>query len=150
MLSLDAPLIAVLWQALFAQTFAVPLTWYHVTLLAVPVWLVYSADRLFDGWSADPRAAQTRRHRFYTAHRWKVVGVWLVLLTGSLVVTALTLRPSELAGGLLVLGATSAYFVYLHLLPANLAVPKEILVALLFGAGAALFLTPFALPRAGR
>ena len=142
-LSLDAPLIAVLWQALFAQVFGVSPAWYHLVLLAAPVWLVYSADRLFDGWQRGPGDAPTRRHHFYTVHRREVVWVWLGVLAGSLLTAALTLRVDELMGGLLVLGATLGYFARLHLLPASsFAVPKEVQVALLFGAGVALFILP--------
>ncbi len=142
-LSLDAPLIAVLWQALFAQVFGVSLAWYHVFLLAAPVWLVYSADRLFDGWQRHPEDAQTRRHRFYIVYRKEVVGVWLAVLALSLLAALLTLRPIELLGGLLVLGATLGYLARLHLSPGTkLIVPKEVQVALLFGAGVALFLVP--------
>ncbi len=142
-LSLDAPLIAVLWQALFAQVFGVSLAWYYVFLLAAPVWLVYSADRLFDGWQRHPEGAQTRRHRFYIVYRKEVVGVWLAVLVVSLLAALLTLRPIELLGGLLVLSATLGYLARLHLSPGTkLIVPKEVQVALLFGAGVALFLVP--------
>ncbi len=143
MLSLDAPLIAVLWQALFAQTFEVSLAWQHLLLLAAPVWLVYSADRLFDGWHKRPHEAQTRRHRFYIVYRKEVVGVWLVVLVVSLLVALLFLRMPELLGGLLLLSATLGYLARLHLLPsAKLVIPKEVQVALLFGAGVALFVAP--------
>ena len=143
MLSLDAPLIAVLWQGLFAQVFSVPLAWYHVLLLAAPVWLVYSADRLFDGWQRRAHDAQTRRHRFYIVHRKEVARVWLAVLVTSLLTALLTSRPAELLGGLLVLGATLGYLARLHLFPnTKLTVPKEVQVALLFGAGVALFLVP--------
>ena len=146
-LSLDAPLIAVLWQALFAQVFGVSLAWYHVFLLAAPVWLVYSADRLFDGWQRHPEGAQTRRHRFYIVYRKEVVGVWLAVLIASLLAALLTLRPVELLGGFLVLSATLGYLARLHLSPGTkLIVPKEVQVALLFGAGVALFLVPLGAP----
>ena len=147
MLSLDAPLVAVLWQALFAQVLGVSLGWYHVFLLAAPVWLVYSADRLFDGWQRRPSAAQTRRHRFYIVYRKEVLRLWLTVLAVSLLVALLTLRPSELLGGLLVLSATLGYLARLHLSPGTkLIVPKEVQVALLFGAGVALFLIPSGVP----
>ena len=139
-LSLDAPLIAVLWQALFAHTFGTTLEWQHVFLLAAPVWLVYSADRLFDGLSQRP--APTRRHHFYIVYRWEVASVWCVVFILGLTAALLTLHTSELLGGLLVLGATLAYFARVHLFPATLNVSKEVQVALLFGAGVALFVLP--------
>ena len=147
MLSLDAPLVAVLWQGLFAQVLGATLAWHHVLLLAAPVWLVYSADRLFDGWQRHPRDAQTRRHHFYIVRRKEVAGVWVAVLAASLLTALLTLRPGELAGGLLVLGATLGYLARLHLFPeTKLVVPKEVQVALLFGAGVALFLVPSGSP----
>ena len=142
-LSLDAPLVAVLWQALFAQVLGAPLAWYHALLLAAPVWLVYSADRLFDGWQRRPEGAQTRRHHFYIVRRREVVRVWLAVFAASLLTALFTLRLPELLGGLALLGATSGYFARLHLWSRErFVVPKEVQVALLFGAGVALFILP--------
>lgn len=140
-LSLDAPLVAVLWQGLFAQVFGVSLLWHHAALLAACVWLLYSADRLCDGLFG--RLSRTRRHHFYAAYRRPVVILWLFVFVASASAALLTLRPGEIVGGLLVLAAVLFYFVRVHLLPrASFKLPKEVQVAFLFAAGVALFLIP--------
>ena len=140
-LSLDAPLVAVLWQGLFAQVFGVALGWHHAALLAACVWLLYSADRLCDGLFG--RLSRTRRHLFYTAYRRPIIALWLFVFAASVSAALLTLRPGELVGGLLVLAAVLFYFVRVHLLPyASFELPKEVQVAFLFAAGVALFVVP--------
>jgi len=47
-LSLDAPLIAVLWQALLARTFHIPLRPSGRLALGLTVWAIYLADRVLD------------------------------------------------------------------------------------------------------
>ena len=50
LLSLDAPLVAVVWQVMFARCFQVPVDTVAAALLLLTVWLVYSADRTLDAW----------------------------------------------------------------------------------------------------
>ncbi len=141
-LSLDAPAVALLWQALFARAFGVRLEPYHYVLLGTSVWLVYAADRLLDGLKFDGRAPHTARHRFYATHRRALFVVWLGLLVGSLGL-ALSLTRAELGWGLGVAGAALLYLLGVHVrVPLPLYVPKEAQVGALFGVGAALFLLP--------
>ncbi len=58
LLSLDAPVVAVLWQILFARCFQVPVDALAALLLLLTVWLIYAADRTLDAWRGDvPLAA---------------------------------------------------------------------------------------------
>ena len=141
MLSLDAPLVAVLWQSLFAQVFNVSLAWHHALLLAACVWLVYSADRLFDGWLG--RLSGTRRHLFYNEHRLETLALWLAVFGVSFPAAFTTLHRGEIMSGLLVLAAVLLYLVRVHFQSAaRFFVPKEVQVALIFGVGVTLFLIP--------
>src|SRR5690242_16333745 len=53
LLSLDAPLVAVLWQQLFARCFGLPGDAIPALLLVASVWLIYAADRAFDVWRGE-------------------------------------------------------------------------------------------------
>ena len=158
-LSLDAPVVALLWQALFARSFGVRLGLHHYLLLGASVWLVYAADRLLDGMKFDKRLPHTKRHRFYALHRRAVFAVWLAVLAGSLW-GALSLTRAELSWGFGVAGAALLYLTGVHLrvrlaalarylagflrtpLHVLLRLPKETQVGGLFGVGAVVFLLP--------
>ena len=158
-LSLDAPAVALLWQALFARSFGVRLGLHHYLLLGASVWLVYAADRLLDGLKFDKRLPHTKRHRFYALHRRAVFAVWLAVLAGSLW-GALALTRAELSWGFGVAGAALLYLMGVHLrarldaltrglagflrtpLHFFLCLPKETQVGGLFCVGAAVFLLP--------
>jgi hypothetical protein len=82
-LSLEAPLIAVLWQALSGQILGVPVSLHHRLLLAIGVWLSYVADRLNDARREPPKTA---RHEFAFKWRRPIAVAWiLVAATGGIV-----------------------------------------------------------------
>src|ERR1700704_1719121 len=62
LLSLDAPVVAVLWQILFARCFQVPVDALAALLLLLTVWLIYAADRILD---ARRDECHSPRHEFY-------------------------------------------------------------------------------------
>lgn len=141
-LSLDAPLVAVAWQALFFGALApagAPRP-AHTLVLFLSVWLVYAADRWLDGFAfADPVPA-TRRHAFYAGRRGPFLAIWVAVLGLDLTLALATLSRADLARGLVLLGATLLYLAAVQLRRGPLArLPKEFQVALLFAAGATLF-----------
>jgi len=62
LLSLDAPLVAALWQILFVRCFRAPEDPLPAALLVSAVWLIYSADRMLDAWRG---TGGRPRHEFY-------------------------------------------------------------------------------------
>ncbi len=135
-LSLDAPLVAVLWQRLFASSLRVPLDAAVTAVLAMAVWLLYVLDRILDAWRGDG-AAVAPRHVFYRQH-------WGLFLLPLFVVAALAallsfteLQRSVVEVGLVLLLAIGAYFyfVHFHLASDTLRAPKELCVGLLFAVG---------------
>src|SRR6478609_9082655 len=80
LLSLDAPIVAVLWQILFARCFQVEVDPLGELLLLMTVWLIYAADRTLDAWRGD---VHSPRHEFYRRH-------WRGLLPGWIAVLSLT------------------------------------------------------------
>jgi hypothetical protein len=138
-LSLDAPVIALVWQESFARTLGSPVSGAERLLLFLVVWCVYAADHIADGLRLGVPAEATARHRF--AHRHSGALAVLVLaasVTGLLLVGALP--PRVLSGGLLLAVIVGGYFLWNHLAGPGLARSwaKEGVVGVVFAAGCAL------------
>src|SRR5579864_3623593 len=82
LLSLDAPIVALLWQILFTRCFRAPLNPVASALLAFAVWLIYVADRTLDvqGAACEPL---TSRHLFYRLHWRALAPLWIAVLAVS-------------------------------------------------------------------
>ena len=79
--SLDAPLIAVVWQGLIAEVFSVNLEIHHHLILGTAVWLSYSADRF-----AEPcfgKGISSSRHQIFKKHIAPFVLIWVALFSGA-------------------------------------------------------------------
>ncbi|MEI6676222.1 MAG: hypothetical protein WCO57_13705 [Verrucomicrobiota bacterium] len=82
LLSLDAPLVAVVWLYLFAQTWGVRFHPGHAyVVLALVVWVMYVGDRVLDSALLGDSARSQARHRFHRKHRRKfLLGAGLAAL----------------------------------------------------------------------
>jgi tryptophan-rich sensory protein len=139
LLSLDAPIVALLWQLLFVRCFHGSLGMLPAALLAVAVWLIYVADRTLDAWRG---SIEQPRHEFYRRHWRAVLPVWIAVLG-----TGAWLAWSRLPGPLFVEGAavasgTGLYLAAVHMGLFRRANSKESAVAVLFGLGASLAAWP--------
>ena len=135
LLSLDAPIVAVLWQLLFLRCFHAPVEPLPLLLLALTVWLIYAADRAIDAFAGESR---TPRHRFYR-ERWQVLlPVWVAIFAVAGWLSLTRLPPPLLRSGGVLLGAVVVYFFVVHCAPACVrgAWPKEAAVGVLFALGA--------------
>ena len=140
--SLDAPLVAVVWQRWLARCSRVPLPWQREAVLALAVWLIYLADRWVDGRNGQVAGHETARHVFSSQHRRRLGGLIAGLLTALVIVTPwwLTRRDFRAGIGLLVLSAL--YFWMTHGTKKNTWMsifPKEAAVGTLFAMGTAAF-----------
>lgn len=141
---LDAPLVAIVWQWLFARSFHIDLLAPARDALFLTAWLIYLIDRLAD--SLSPHAAPERslRQEFCSHHTKLWIGLTLAIAALDAIVVF-----SRLDHGLVLFGAFlgGGAFVYLTL---NYAfsrlwktVPlKEIAIGFLFAAGTLLVLAP--------
>ncbi|OYW76227.1 MAG: hypothetical protein B7Z37_09880 [Verrucomicrobia bacterium 12-59-8] len=68
-LSLEAPVVAVLWQAALAHAHGIRLTPMLTVGLALACWVVYLLDRTLDTYSVKSVAELDVRHLFYHRHR---------------------------------------------------------------------------------
>jgi hypothetical protein len=139
-LSLDAPLVAVLWQFLFARKVGVTLDWHDPALLGLAVWIIYAADRWIEGWRLDLSTAQTLRHQFYIRHRWPVFWTGLFAITATLIIAIACLNEAEFKAGFVLLIPTLLYLFSHQLVHRHhpLRLPKEIVIAVIFAIGCAL------------
>ncbi len=148
-LSLDAPLVAVCWQALFARMAGVAAGVGQAFLLGACVWLIYAADRWIDGIRLRDGEAATSRHLFYARHRWKILPVWLAVFVAGSISVWTVLTAAQLRAGLALTGLAGAYVVIhqgIHRSRLS-GVPKEVLAASIFAAGCALCPGTLALTR---
>ncbi|HKQ88517.1 MAG TPA: hypothetical protein VJS43_17295 [Candidatus Acidoferrales bacterium] len=139
-LSLDAPAVAVVWALLFARASHVEVPAATTAALALVVWVIYLADRLFDGWSAIDSRLLKERHRFCQRHRVAVSTMGILGAVAGVWLAYKGLNAAEVRAGLILAGLVGAYMLCVHLggSAASHLFPKEIAVGLLFAAGTAL------------
>ena len=111
-LSLDAPLVAVVVLAAFAQAMGVDLGWERPLLLALCAWLAYCGDRLLDARRLNG-PVESGRHEFARINLRLLGCIWLVALTVA-VVLAVQLPYGELLAGIGLAAAVSGYFLLQH------------------------------------
>lgn len=136
--SLDAPLVALLWQMLLQRSLHAPFHLAASATLAISVWFIYVSDRLLDAlrWKSGEMAP---RHLFYRRH-WRSLAT--AAFAGLLLLSWLCTQidPEMRRNGFLLLGAVIGYFLIVHLGPSTLRKfwPKEIVVGLIFSLGTCL------------
>ncbi len=140
-LSIDAPVVVVLWQRVIARSAAADAGPAEMFVLGCSVWLAYSADRWIEGWRLPPESIQTHRHHFHQRWRWPIAAVWAVMFALDFAIAVRGLPSLEFRAGALILVPVSAYLLSHQLMHRNSRwrAPKEVCVAVLLGGGAALF-----------
>ena len=138
LMSLDAPLVALLWQGLLAGCYHVDLHWPATASLALAVWFIYLADRWLDAGSPGlyPMPA---RHEFARAHRGLLLGMTLGVGAALFWSCAHLSRP-VLRSGLWMAAAVAVYMMMVHAAPqwVRRIWPKEVAVGILFALGTCL------------
>ncbi len=151
LLSLDAPLVAVLWQGFLARRFSLPLQPAGRLVLGLTVWAIYILDRLLDARKA-ASTLEPARHRYYRRHAMLMMALGAVVVSSDAAIVILWLRPEVLRDGLIPLAGVLSYLSIFHIpgfhipglhIPGkSVKFPKEIAAASLFTAGT--FLTAWA------
>ncbi len=140
LLSLDAPVVAVVWQWLFGKAYGVEIPGVIHWILGGAVWMIYVADRILDGVRMDSEGPWTPRHRF-ARRNWKILlTVWFCVGTGVLFAVLSRLPMALVARGIFLGMLVIVYFVYVGLARRFRVapVPKEMFCGILFGLGTAL------------
>lgn len=110
--SVDAPLVAVLWQWSLASVHGIRLPLGVYGVLWMVVWLIYVLDRTLDGLAERGAGVITARHAFYRRHRWWFLGLVLPVMAVTTGILVLTLLPE----GLIWRGVAGGFLVGLYLL----------------------------------
>lgn len=134
LLSLDAPLIALVWQDFVARCYPTVLHLTGRVVLGLTVWAIYLADRLLDV-RYPASAAESIRHQFYRRHRVFAQALFGVVVSVDVLVTSLWLRPAVFDGGLLLTAGVVAYLAAFPLTRWGANTWKKPIAALLFTAG---------------
>jgi hypothetical protein len=137
-LNLDAPLVAVVWQEMFARVVGAQLGAEHRWLIFLAVWQVYFVDRWLDS-RRDPKI-QTDRHRFHG--RIGAIG-WVVeaaAFVASIVLAIRCLNQDGWVGAAVLLLLSGVCFTITHLGKSRwyLVLPKELWIGAIFACGCAL------------
>jgi len=142
LLSLDAPLIAVLWQLLLARDLRISIPAGEPFVLGLCVWFAYLADRVLDALRPLRGEWEPERKTFYRRHLRiaAVTGLCLVLTVVPLAYCFLRRRTFN--AGLALGSLLFFYLALVHLAPGRWRPlwPREAAVACLFAVGTLLAL----------
>ena len=94
-LSLDAPLVVLVWQDFFADILEVELTYSNRLVFLLSVWLAYSADRILECVGAKSGRKLFKRHLFFYQNYKQFGFVWGVVLSVSVLLTCLNFERTE-------------------------------------------------------
>lgn len=141
-LSLDAPVVALLWQWFFARSFGLWLTPSEMFLLFATVWLIYTADRLLDSLKLDVAKQHTYRHAFYYHYRRPLSAIWLLILGLVTILSLAELSPHLLQLGLLTLSFSLLYGFGIHRFKPSLSSSKELQIGAVFALGTLVVFIP--------
>lgn len=138
--SLDAVLAGLMWHYVFTMQFCERSPdFYEYAIIGLSIWLVYTADRLFDSLRLDISRPHSMRHRFHYEYR---TGLWFSWLAALLVDTTLIVcyaSETQLRWGCAAIAMVICYVAGVHCAPKmNSWLPKELQVGLVFSFGVAL------------
>ncbi len=97
-LSLDAPLVAIAWQIVIANSLLASLGFSHHLILGISVWLSYSADRFFE--PSQLTATSSRRHEIFKTHKIAFLVIWFFLFFLAVTVSMIFLPLDCLLWGI--------------------------------------------------
>jgi hypothetical protein len=149
-LSLDAPLVAVAWLAVFSRASRVRLPIANFVVLALAVWIIYTSDRLLDGWTAKNRGVLQVRHFFCETQRAALAALLGIAGVTIFLLIVRDLPSTEVAAGIALCGIVVLYMAGIHVSQGTglrgLAVgktvgwflPKEIISGVVFACGTTL------------
>jgi 4-hydroxybenzoate polyprenyltransferase len=129
LLSFDVAGGAIASALYFARILHVQVRPFGVICLGLTVWIIYTADHLFDVWSIKTPASTTR-HKFHQQHFGLLLAL-LVLATGVDLVVAFLIRATVFRWGIALTAVVGIYF----LIQAKLKFLKELAGAILYSAG---------------
>jgi hypothetical protein len=144
LICLDAPLVAISWQWIFAHSFHVSVPLGRRAALFLTAWVIYLADRFGDSISVVKSHPKSVRQKFCLRHK----GLWLVSIICVAVIdviVVLRVVNYETAVPGAVLGAFTLAYIAINHAHSEIwrTIPlKEFIIGSLFAAGTMLGVTP--------
>ncbi len=141
---LDAPLVAICWQWIFAHSFHLSVPGGHLAALFLTAWVIYLADRFGDSVSLVAGQPKSARQQFCSRHK----NIWLVSIICVAVFDLIVILRAvnyETAVPGAVLGAFTIAYVAINHARSEIweTLPlKEFIIGSLFAAGTLLGVTP--------
>jgi hypothetical protein len=143
-LCLDAPIVAISWQWLFARVFGVTMPLAEREGLFLTAWLIYLMDRLADSISLSPDVPKTVRQEFCSRHKHIWVGLIAIIALLDAEIVFWRVGHETFVRGLFLSAIAAAYLAINYVFSKVWqAIPiKEVIVGFLFAAGTLLALAP--------
>lgn len=144
-LSLDAPLVAVSWQALIAKVTHTDLPISRHIILFLVTWLAYVADRWLDSRRFDAEKTISLRHRFTSQFSKSMLNVWIRVAGFVGITVLLVLSMQELISGVFLVCVVGIYFLAVQKLPQffRSTIPRELAVSVFFAIATGFFIWHF-------
>jgi len=114
----------------------VELNFWWIVILALAVWVMYSADHLLDAWQGKTYAT-IKRHRFHYQYRHIILPIWFIAATSCIVLSFTKLERDILFIGILLGIAILIYFGAIYFANKNkpLFLQKELFIAMIYITG---------------
>ncbi|WP_145389368.1 hypothetical protein [Stieleria neptunia] len=139
-LSLDSVAVGLVWLLVFTDAYCgrQPL-WYEFAIIGLSIWLVYTADRLFDSIRLDTRRGHSIRHHFHFRYRKPLCLGWFLALSLDTALVVAFASDDQLRWGCAAIAIVVAYVASVQF-PRNSArwLPKELQAGLVFAFGVSL------------
>ncbi len=141
---LDAPLVAICWQWIFAHSFHLSVPLGHRAALFLTAWIIYLADRLGDSLSVAAGEPKSVRQRFCLRHKkiWFVSVICIGVLDFIVVLRAVNYETAVIGG---ILGAFTIAYLAINHAQSQIweTIPlKEFIIGSLFAAGTLVAVIP--------
>ncbi len=135
LLSLDAPIVALVWQDFVVRCYPSILLPAGRCVLGLTVWAIYLGDRLLDVRTEEGAGTESPSHAFYRRNRRPLAMVLMAVLLADLVVAIAWLRPPVRWNGLALGAAVIAYLLLFGYWRLGPMIWKRLVAASLFSAG---------------
>ena len=137
LLTLQAPVVAILWQLLLAHSVHVKLNSFEPWALGLTVWLIYVADHLIDTARPAGKRWEPPRKEFCRQHRRVFLAMAVAVGSTLLLSVSKFLWAATVRGGWQLSLGVACYFGVIHLTPRSWRSdwPREIVVAAIFTLG---------------
>jgi hypothetical protein len=136
-LSLDAPAVACVWSVLLLRSGGFQSPGLEVVALILSVWVIYTTDRLLDGFQSSQTSRLQIRHNFTAKHRRVFVAFAVSFGVALLWISVEKLEAQAMRAGIFLGLIVVFYLISIHTGFSRLLrwLPKEVSVGIIFAAG---------------